>query len=330
MAVTSPMNFGSSTTSLGQYVAIDKISSELRDYAKAKCTLTSIPRTIGVKGGKGGQNIKVTRAGRLTQEYTTTPLAETVRTPDATMPFDNVTLTLHEYGIAVQHTDLLEQFAEYDINNAIQRELAQWLAETRDALIYNQLAATCLMFTPTGSVGTPTQTWNTNGSPAAATRDINANDLSAMKTTLRDTYKAPYFPDGTYHFHAPATTMDILLRDPRIQATVNAAYTGRGDSAPTVNGQLVRWNGITLIEDNFAISPVLSTGHYGAGFMVADGAVAEATALSPRLYFDPPMDGARFHRVVMRGTWGVKLLWGGTQTEVETSKQARVVWAIGT
>jgi len=325
MAVTSPMNFGN----LGSTVAIDKLSSQLREYAKAQCTLTSIPRTISVKGGKGGQNIKVTRAGRLTQEYTTTPLAETARTPDATMPFDNVTLTLYEYGIAVQHTDLLEQLAEYDINNAIQRELAQWLAETRDALIFNQLVATFVKYAPTGTAGAGAGTWITDGTHAtAATRNIDSADIVAIKNKLRDTYKAPRFPDGTYHFHAPATTLDCILRDSRIQATLIGAYQGARESAPTVNGQLVRWNGITFIEDNFAISPVTTPGFVGGGFMVADDAVAEATALAPRLYLDPSADGARFHRVVMRGTWGVKLLWGNDATDV-ANNQVRVIQVVG-
>lgn len=321
--MANAITFGTAGSSL----AVNQLSDQLRDYAKAQCSLTSLVRVVKAPGKKSGQSVLLPRAGRLSQQNTTSPLGETTRTPDATIPFDSVTCTMYEYGVAVTHADLLEQLTQFDVNNSIQKELTQWLAETRDALVFNQLNATRVSYTPLGTAGAGAGTFDTDGTlTPVATRNIDANDVVAIKNKLKDVYKCPRFADGTYHFHAPATVMDLILRDARVQAVMNAAYQGRGDNAPTVSGQLVRWNGITFIEDNFAIPATLlsATNYIGGGFMVGDDAVGEATAKAPRLYLDPPMDGERFHRVVMRGTWGVKLIWGGTAADV-TANQVRVI-----
>lgn len=305
-----------------------RLSSNLRAYAQGRTILSQFPKEESFFGGKKGSVYKFSNRSNLAQPYTTVPTPETVRSPDNKLSFASSTVTLKEYTTSVTMTDLSMRLEDFNPKSEHQKALADWLRKTRDALVYNELVSTNLVYTPTGTAGAAqTHAVSTNGTPGTAARDINAQDLIDMQNVLADDYKVPPYegdPDTNTARMGPGyivvgtrTTIQSILSKVvagivDIRQDLRFAYDAAKTDSPLVRGYIGSWNGLHFIEDNFIVPKTIGTSsntYSGALFMFGADAILGVTAMKASVFGDPPMDGGRFHRLVMRGVWANKLVW---------------------
>lgn len=320
-------------TEYGATLSYPRLSSNLRAYAQERTVLAQFVKEEPFFGGKKGQTYKFSNRSNLAQPYTTTPTPETVRSPDNKLSFAASTVTLKEYTTSVTITDLAQRLEDFDPKAEHQKALADWLRKTRDALVYNELISTNLMYTPTGTAGTSqTSTVDMDGTVSTeASRDVNANDLMDMQSILADDYKVPPYDGGGdpntaklgpgYIVLGTRTTIQNILRNATsgvvsIREDLRHAFSGSEGNSPFVRGYVGTWNGLHFVEDNFIVPKTIgsstggSTGPvYGQIIMFGADAVLGVTAMKAAVFSDPPQDGGRFLRLVMRGVWANKLVW---------------------
>lgn len=321
----------------GTTLSYARLSSNLRSYAQERTVLSQIVKEEPFFGGKKGMVYKFANRSNLSQPYTTVATPETVRSPDNKLTFGSATVTLKEYTTAVQLTDLSQRLEDFDPRAEHQKALADWLAKTRDALVYNELQSTNLVYTPTGTAGAA-QTYDlkTGGTPiSTASRDTNAQDLVEMQNILADDYKAPPYEGAAdtniaklgpgYLAIGTRTSIQKILTNTTsgivdIRQDLRYAFSGSEGNSPFVRGYVGTWNGIHFIEDNFMFPKKNGATYYGNIVMCAADAVLGVTAMKAGVFSDPVMDGGRFIRLVMRGVWANKLVWNDA-----TNNQFRVI-----
>ena len=323
-------------------MSFDRLSSKLRAYAQERTILSQFTAEDAALGGKPGQTHKFSFRGNLAVPYTTVATPETTRTADNKFSTTQSSVTLAEYSTAVTYTDFAQRLEDFNERDENQKALGDWLRKTKDALVYAQLYSTKLLYTPTGTAGAAqTYTLATGGTVATeASHSVNSLDLLTMQSILADDYKCPSFEGNdktgkvapVYVCVGTRTTLQTIFADstsgiPSIRSEMGWAYAGKGADAPTVRGFIGTWNGIMFIEDNFIIPKTIGSTTGGSVgpvngelLMFGADAVATVTAMKPAIFADPPEDGGRFLRLVMRGIWANLLLWNDA-----TNKQCRVI-----
>lgn len=311
------------------------LSRKFRDWHLSHSALEQfVTEGEPVIGSDKGDEIKFNRGGELSQLYATAPVTELDRLPDTSFAIDQGTLRIDEYGVAVRYTDKLERLSDFNPKDLIQKRLMRHMGRTNNMLIYNAAARTRVKYVPTGTAGSPTYTWDTDGTLSdQAARALQAKDFYEIKQQLVDYYNLPEYDgkgaNGNFRFivACPETLLQTLMQDTSIATALNNAYSGQGSGAPLLSGAAFTWNGFLFVLDNQALSQyVPRSGQSYASECLIFGSelVIRRTLMAPTVLADPTEDLGRFKRIGWRGIFGYGLPWGDQATDI-TNKQITCV-----
>lgn len=215
----------------------------------------------------------------------TTPLTETSDVTPATVTDSTLTLTLQEFGNAVQTTALVRATSFLDVNPVMANVLGYNAGISVDTLAVNALAAgtQAVWSTGTSFAATGTEAANAN---LAATDNFNGNMVRYAAARLRAQHVQP-FADGLYRgFMHPDTAYDFKgstggtnWSDPHIYSSPEGIW----------NGTIGAFQGVRWIETPRA--PITADAGNGAGaagtidayasFVVGRQAMAKAYSMGP-------------------------------------------------
>src|SRR5262245_558928 len=282
------------------------ISSQIFYASVAETKFDEFATEVDDYGLHSGESATLTRISNITEPLDGT-LIETQRIPEDDFRISATQVPVREMGRAIAYTELLRDFAHFNLDNAIQRKLRQQMTLILDTMYAKACKASLLRYTPTGTTTTPTSSFTTTGTfGAVAARSLVPYDLEELATILYDTYQAePYEGDdyiGIFRFRS-------LMTVRREQSwIVWHQYT---DPQAKYNGETGRYEQIRCIETNHAQAlAYVGTGNVlGEGVVFGADAYAMAEGTTPELRAGIPQDYGRSRGIAWYGQIGAKLVW---------------------
>jgi N4-gp56 family major capsid protein len=282
------------------------ISSQIFYASVAETKFDEFATEVDDYGLHSGESATLTRISNIVEPLDGT-LIETQRIPEDDFKISATQVPVREMGRAIPYTELLRDFAHFNLDNAIQRKLRQQMTLILDTMYAKACKLSLLRYTPTGVVATPTNSFTTTGTfGAVASRSLLVYDLEELATILYDTYQAePYEGDdyiGIFRFRSLMT----VRRDPAWQ--IWHQYT---DPQAKYNGETGRIEQIRCIETNHAQAlAYVGTGNVlGEGVVFGADSYAMAENVTPELRAGIPQDYGRSRGIAWYGQIGAKLVW---------------------
>ena len=289
------------------------MSSKLRTRAVEESVFADHVRPVEGYGKKMGENVTLTRVGRLT-EPSSAALTEGERIPEDSFSLSVTTITPAELGRAVPYTSLSEDFSKFDLENPIQRILREQLTLVLDTLAAAAFQGAQVKYAPTGLASYTIATAGTFG--ATATANLNTYHLEEIRDYLFDTLFCPMI-GGSYVGIFRTLGLRGVKRDPAWEEWHK--YT---DPGAKFNNEIGRWENIRLIETNHsnALAKVGTGSVLGEGVVFGADAVAQAEVMTPELRAAVPTDFGRSKAIAWYGILGYDEPYG-----TSNSGEARII-----
>lgn len=257
-------------------------------------------------GRKMGETITLTRVANVTEPVSAV-LDEQVRIPEDEFSISTRSITVQELGRSIPYTSLSLDLSKFDLENPIQRKLREQMRLVLDTMAAVAYRSSLIKYVPTGTVGTPTNTITTNGTPGAAgSRNVQFFDIEEIRDYMFDTLQVPPLEGGDYLGIFRTLGLRGLKRDADWEEWHK--YT---DPQVKFNGEVGRIEGIRFIETNHAnaLRKIGTASVLGEGVVFGDESVAIAEAMTPELRAAIPGDFGRSRAVAWYGILAFATIW---------------------
>lgn len=253
-------------------------------------------------GRKKGETITLTRVGTVA-EPTSATLTETSRIPEDVFSLSTISITVGEIGRAVPYTSLSDDLSEFDIENPIQRRLTDQKTLVLDTMAATAFKSTLIKYAPTGAASA---TITTNGSPAAATANLNVFHCEELRDYLYATLLTPPWDGNNYMGVSATKGLRGIRRDPSWEQWF--IYT---NPEAKQNFEVGRIENIRWVETNHAnaLSNAKGSASIGEFVVFGEDAVVMAEAVTPELRAAQPADFGRAKSVAWYGVLAFGLVW---------------------
>jgi hypothetical protein len=178
----------SSVNAQGKFLAAPRLTKNLRSYGQPRATWRQYVTLVPDFGKHQGQTLLYDKRGDAGSEPTDGDIiGEGQLVPKVAPQFGQGTVTCRTSARAIDFTEDAETYSEFAIRPPIEASLAD---RAMKALNYRAELAfedTNVMYIPTGTVDSPSPTWDVDGTVStAATRDIQVYDLKNVVDGLMD------------------------------------------------------------------------------------------------------------------------------------------------
>lgn len=280
----------------GGYLANEQMSAEMRDQARPDYIWRQFAKVnMGLGAGKGS-TVKFTKKLHIDTRGST--LIETNTMPTNEIKFVQDSITVTEYGNAVEATEKVLTMSEFTLDNELNAGLKDDQVDTIDATIgavfqQAEFVAVCS--------ATDTTVFTTDGT-ATVTAGVNPSDKNVRK--IVQYMKKANIPMlgkyyiGMYSVEALGGVYDYL------QAIAQYA-----EPSFRLNSEVGRYYDTRFVEENSVLSNELgAASNLGEAIMFGADAVAEAVALAEELRYEDS-DMGRSHKYGWYGILGWKKVW---------------------
>ena len=264
-------------------------------------------------GRKSGESVTLTRVSDIA-EPSSAVLTEGSRIPEDIFSLSTVAITVQEIGRSVPYTSLADDLSEFDIDNPIQKRLVSQKTLVLDTLAATAFKSTLIKYAPQGPA---TATITTNGTPAAATSNLNVFHCEEIRDYLFATLRTPPYSGNDYMGVSATKGLRGIRRDPSWE--IWHVYT---NPEAKQNFEVGRIENIRWVETNHAnaLSNAKGASSIGEAVVFGDDAVVMAEALTPELRAGQPVDFGRGRSVAWYGILAFGLVW-----DTANAGEARVI-----
>jgi N4-gp56 family major capsid protein len=245
-------------------------------------------------GKNMGEVVTFRRLSALT-EPASVVLEESQRIPEDKFTVNINGITLEEVGRAFPYTNLAEELTEFDLSQAVQRQLKEVMTLSLDTLAATAFKTAQVKYVPTGLTS---RTITTNGTfGATATENMNLYHVEEIRDYMFDTLKVPTI-NGDYVGVFRTLGIRGIRRDPAWEEWMK--YT---NPQAKLNFEAGRMEGIRFVVTNHsqALGKVGTGSVLGEGVVFGDDAVSMAEAHTPELLVAIPGDFTRSKAVAWYG-----------------------------
>ena len=296
-----------------------ELSSKIRMASSKEAKFMQFVKPEEGYGKKKGEDITVTRVSNVTVPSDDT-LNEGVRIPEDTISLSTQAIAAVEHGRAIPYTSLSQDFAHFDLGNAIQKKLKDQLKLSLDISAAAKFKAGQILAIPDGISST---TFETDGAVSTtAASNLNMYHVESIRDYMFSTLNIAPYMDDDYVCIMITQAKRGLMRDP---AWVDwKKYT---DPAAKFNGEVGRIENIRFVETNHtsALSQNKGTGSVmGEAVFFGEDPVVMAVAEDPHLKFEDNVgnDFGRAKSVAWYGIYGFGQIW----SDSANAGEARVVY----
>jgi len=293
--------------------AYPKLSNEIRMKAVPDYKFRQLVRRVSEYGKEMGDTIYFTKASYLNDRGRAIGERDAVPTTGLTVSRDS--LTVQEFSNSLEYTRWLEDLVTLDINEVIKTALADDMARTIDEACGTVFRTADIVYTPTGSITTPTYSVVSTGTPTAtSSRKFNVWDLDNVLDFMRTIYLMPEYGGRGYVCIASPNFIRGLREDEQWQR--EARYY---DPSMAYAGEIGEFRKVRFIEDVNLLDNSLPGGA-GEAIFVADDAVIEGQIYPETI---EARQNTEYGRVkALRWVWGggFKKTW-----DYATDGQARLL-----
>lgn len=282
------------------------LSADLRMAAIAQ---TKFMQFVGAQDGmsrKKGEQVTITRISNISVPGDDS-LLELERIPEDDFTLSTQVIAVAEHGRAVPYTSLLDDLSNFDMENAIQRQLRNQMALRLDNAAAAAFKVGQVKAIPTGVADL---TFDTDGTPSfQATANLNQYHVEQIRDYMFTTLlMAPYASSGDFMALASTKALRGIKRDPNWEK-----WKVYGDPEAKQNGEVGKIEGIRFIEINNpnALSNSLGlNGVLGEAVFFGEDAVTMATVREPELRAKESEDYGRSKGVAWYGVYGFGQIYG--------------------
>lgn len=309
-----------SVSAQGGYLANPKLSRQIRHAASLMTRFRQFVRPEPGFGKKMGESILFDKIGKVSNAGGT--LNETLRIPETSVAVSQGTVTVTEYGNSVPYTGKLDDLAEFSVNNIWTVALRDDMAEVLDDAAHDAFALAKVKYTPTGTAGAPTGTFDTDGTISnAATRHVQTFDLLEIGLYLKSTLKAKKYDGNDYIAICSPGFLNAMMKDTDFKQA--SLY---GDPEALFAGEVKRFQGFRFVEENNCLSDTLGTTAYrGEAIFFGADPVVEGVAVPGEMRAKIPEDYGRSKGVAWYGILGFQIVW-----DTATARQANIIHVTST
>lgn len=294
-----------------------ELSAKLREAAIPQAKFLQVVDVEPGYGRKKGDSITITRIRNIA-EPTNARLAETDRIPIDTYSQSSVTITVTEWGRAVEYSHKSELLAHYAPEDKIQRKLRQQLRLVMDTAAAAAFKTAKITFAPTTLTG---GTFETTGTPVT-TALVNGtiSHIKVLRDYMMDTLHVPGWNDGDeYLCYASTKFLRGIKNDPEFLAWRQYSDAQRshfrGEVGTVESVRFVEINHTQALANNKGSGAVL-----GEAVIFGDDAVTMAVVEDPELRAAIPGDFGRQKAVAWYGVLEFGLVW-----DTANDGEARVI-----
>lgn len=289
----------------GGYLANPKLSREIRVNAQPIMVARQFVRPDSAIGKNKGDTFDFDRISNVSTGGAA--LLESQTIPETKVTISKAQLTVTEYGNSVPFTGKLESLSEFSPSNIVTQALKNDMAKTLDTAAMAQFQAAKIKYTPTGTSGSPTGTFDTGGTVAtAATRQVAVFDVEEVRDYLKSTVHAPLYDGQNFMGIASTGFLRGVQRD-RTEFQTAAQY---GDPERLFASEVGRIRNVRFVEETHVLANVLGTTSYkGEAVVFGEDPVVEGVAIAEEIRAKIPGDYGRDKGVAWYFLGGWKQVW---------------------
>jgi len=315
-----------SLTASGGYFANPKLSMNLRTVGQPRTRFRQFTENKEAFGKSMGDVLDFNKV--MNVQTSGGQLTEGVSIPKTQITINRGQCRAYEYGNAIPWTSKFETLSQFDTNDPIQNALVNDNTKTIDRVVKAEFAKSRIKYIPTGTVGSPTATWEvsttTNASgeyvaTATATRDFSLWDLKncvdALKKGVFGTNVGT--PVATYDGKDYVAISGVdgaraIKDDPDFEEVVKF-----GDPDRFWNGEVGRIYSTRLVEETNCLSTLGTSGYKGEMFIFGAETVMEITVINDEIRRSIPGDFGREKAMAWYALLGFTPIWPGNNLTSE-------------
>lgn len=242
-------------------------------------------------------------------------LTETDKIPETKTTVTQGSVIVYEFGNSVPYTSKLEALSEFSVDNIWTVALRNDMAKALNTACAEAFTGCQIKATPTGTTGSPTTTFDTDGTCSnAATRNLSMTDVKNVVDYMSETLYTPFYDGENYICIGPRSSLRCIFDDSDF---VEAAKYG--DPERLFAGEVGRIYKTRFIEDNQGFATTIGSYKGQCVFFGAD-AVAECVAINEEIRAKIPGDYGRDKGVAWYFLGGWAEVWN-----TATAGQAKIV-----
>lgn len=289
----------------GGYLANAKLSREIRTVAQPLMVFRQFVRADSAIGKNKGDTFDFDRISNVATAGGT--LLEGQKIPETGVTISKATMTIGEKGNSVPYTGKLEALAEFNPSNIITQALKNDMAKVLDSAAAANFTGCQIKYTPTGTSGSPTGTFDTDGTVStAATRNVAVFDVEEVRDYLKSTVHAPLYDGQNFVGIGSTGFMRGIQRD-RTEFQTAAQY---GDPERLFSSEVGRVRNVRWVEETHVLANVLGTTSYkGEAVVFGEDPVIEGVAIAEEIRAKIPGDYGRDKGVAWYFLGGWKEVW---------------------
>jgi len=288
----------------GGYLANDVLSKKIRQIAQPQMKFRQFCRVEPGLGKGKGDTIKFDRVSNVASSGRAITEFETM--PETSITVTQGTVTVSEYGNSIPYTGKLEALSEFDVNNIWTKALLDDQKKVLDAAVGAVFKTCKIKYIPTGTAGTPTGTFDTDGTVStAATRDISWFDIGTIRDYMVSNLYMPFYDDDNYVCIANAGFLRAVKNDATWQEVANYA-----SPQSRLTGEVGKIEKIRFIEESNVMANTLGTTSYkGEAIVFGGDAVIEGLVIPEEIRAKIPTDYGRSKGVAWYAMLGFGEVW---------------------
>jgi N4-gp56 family major capsid protein len=292
------------------------LSEKLRFAAVADTKFVQFCRPEPGFGKKKGETVTIERIRNITVP-TSAVLTESTRIPVDTFLMSTRSITVAEYGRAVEYTSLVNDLSKWDLESPIQRKLRDQMKLVMDIAASAAFRTAKLLCYPTSASAL---TWQTDGLTTGhyGLNNLTVAHLGIIRDAMQDTYHIPMWEGDTYMGIMSTKALRGIKSDPDFLAW--RQYLNPGDVL--YKSEVGQIESIRMVECNYTSSlGAVGTGSVlGEGMIFGDDAVAMVEVETPELRAAIPGDFGRSKAVAWYGVLAFGIVW-----DTANDGEARVI-----
>ena len=256
-------------------------------------------------GRKKGESVTITRV-RNRAEATNARISETQKIPVKSLTINTTSITVTEWGEAIEHTSLWNALSKYDVKDAVQKSLRNNMKLSMDTAAAAAFKTAQIKFIPTSlSNGT----FDTDGTPSTqATQNLTYEHMGVIRDYMQSTIHVPWYREDHYLGMLSTTACRGIKNDPNFQDMTK--YLRPGDLV--YKSEVGQIESIRVVEVNH--TQALSGGQglnsvLGEAVIFGDDGIAVAEVETPELRMGIPADFGRSQAIAWYGVLEFGIVW---------------------
>ena len=285
------------TTSLGGWLALPPLSEKMRHAAQPLCKFRQFAQVKEAFGKRRGDKYVYDKISNINTQGGT--LVETQTIPRRNFTILQGTVTITEYGNAIDYTYKLETLAETGLPEMIEKVLRNDVAKVLDSAAAVQFAAGDYV---AQCIATNSTEWTTdNTATTTATTELSDKNWR----DIVDYMKKALIPRYAGEDYVAICSVDSLrgLYD-YLEATF--AYTTREHM---YSGEIGKYYSARAVETTHYLHNTSGGGAIGQAVFIGDDAVAEAIAIPEEIRANVPADFGRDQALAWYALLGYQKTW---------------------